>query len=335
MGVDERDEEHVPSSRVTEMLLGGGSRRPASSREKTKVMSRSVSKAEDETSSSSWLQMLAEAKMLALGLRIIQEEMESSSAEPEDKDKVAVAVAEEQVGSSSSSNEEHAASSSWVVEMQRIIDDMKRWTRPSIYRVPDWLKSMTKAEAYRPQVVSLGPFHHDEQSLRPMEEHKRRLMLHMVEKSKKSLDMFKEAIKEVAEELQGAYDGLDDEEWRGDNTDRFVDVMVTDGGFLLEFMTTVRCAKRKTMTVSQAGYAPYDPIFSQRSLLSLWPRLRSDMILVENQVPLLALKKLEAVRSGTSPVRVLSSFIPRTVPYNDVTSNVLLSGYKLRHQYDL
>ncbi|RLN35990.1 UPF0481 protein [Panicum miliaceum] len=157
--------------------------------------------------------------------------------------------------------------------------------------------SMTKAEAYRPQVVSLGPFHHGEQSLQPMEEQKRRLMRRMVLRSKKPHSMFVDAIAKVADKLQGAYYGLDDEKWRGKNKARFVDVMVTDGGFLLEFMTTV------TRTgVLQAGYAPYDPIFSERSLLSLWPRIRSDMILVENQVPLPALQTLEAVRSGTSPI---------------------------------
>ncbi|KAF8665991.1 hypothetical protein HU200_054080 [Digitaria exilis] len=186
--------------------------------------------------------------------------------------------------------------------MERILErknpwmpEMKQWMRPSIYRVPEWLNSMTKREAYQPQVVSLGPFHHGERNLKPMEEHKHRLMLHMVKRSGKPLAQFIAAIKKVAERLQEAYDGLD-EKWCGENTDRFVDVMVTDGAFLLEMMTCTSTGQ------VPSDYAPYDPIFSDHSILSLWAYIQSDMILVENQVPLLALQTLEAVRNnGTSP----------------------------------
>lgn len=86
-------------------------------------------------------------------------------------------------GEESKGFEENHSPSSWVVEMEKILDrtnpktEMARWMKASIYRVPEWLKSMTKREAYQPQVVSLGPFHNGEDSLKPMEEHKHRLML--------------------------------------------------------------------------------------------------------------------------------------------------------------
>ncbi|KAL6654770.1 hypothetical protein ACP70R_008235 [Stipagrostis hirtigluma subsp. patula] len=61
--------------------------------------------------------------------------------------------------------------------------------------------------AYRPQVVSLGtPFHHDDPKLRLMEEHKCRLMLHMVKRSKKPLAEFVKAVEAIADKLQHAYD---------------------------------------------------------------------------------------------------------------------------------
>ena len=43
-----------------------------------------------------------------------------------------------------------------------------------------------------------------------MEQHKRRAVLHIVNRSGKHLQEFVAVIKEVVEELQGAYDDLDD-----------------------------------------------------------------------------------------------------------------------------
>lgn len=126
----------------------------------------------------------------------------------------------------------------------------------------------------------------------------------MVKRSGKPLAQYIAAIKKIAKELQDAYHGLD-KEWCGENTDRFVEVMVTDGAFLLEMMKVV------TGTSLPDDYAPNDPIFSMHSILSLRPRIRSDMILVENQLPLLVLQTLEDVRSGPSSVRIteIASFL--------------------------
>lgn len=294
---------------------------------------------EDEASSSSWMQMAEVMKMFREAVQEMNEQEMEESLQPE-KEVEGSQQTEENDSSSPKSGsslplelpklfdeesgsleqmshkwikgkesmeiEEKYSHSSWVVEMERILErknpwmpEMKQWMRPSIYRVPEWLNSMTKREAYQPQVVSLGPFHHGERNLKPMEEHKHRLMLHMVKRSGKPLAQFIAAIKKVAERLQEAYDGLD-EKWCGENTDRFVDVMVTDGAFLLEMMTCTSTGQ------VPSDYAPYDPIFSDHSILSLWAYIQSDMILVENQVPLLALQTLEAVRNnGTSPVRIL------------------------------
>jgi len=68
-----------------------------------------------------------------------------------------------------------------------------------------------------------------------MEQHNRRAVLHIVNRSGKHLQEFVAVIEEVVEELQGAYDDLDDK-WRGANKARFVEMMVTDGCFLLELM---------------------------------------------------------------------------------------------------
>ena len=81
-----------------------------------------------------------------------------------------------------------------------------------------------------------GPLHHGEPHLLPMEEHKRRAVLHMVNRARKPIQEFIEAINEVADDLEAAYDNDLDDKWRGANKDRFVEMMVTDGCFLLELM---------------------------------------------------------------------------------------------------
>ena len=189
---------------------------------------------------------------------------------------------------------EKGSSSSWVVEMQ-----MARWKQHCIHRVPEFIKKMTNRDAYQPQLMSLGPLHHGEPHLLPMEEHKGRAVLHMVNWVGKPLTEFVAAIEEVADELEAAYDGLDDR-WRGVNRCRFVQMMVTDGCFLLELMRIQQSLYADGGL--DAGYAANDPVFSRHSFFSLWPIMKNDMIAMENQIPLVVLQRILFVAfEGTTP----------------------------------
>ena len=166
---------------------------------------------------------------------------------------------------------------------------MVRPQRHSIYRVPEYIKDMTNRDAYRPQVVSLGPFHYGEPPLKPMEAHKQRAVAHMVSRSGKPRQEFTAAVEGIAEQLRGAYENLG-EEWSGE---RFVELMVTDGCFLLEVMTD---------EVEVQGYGSDDPVFSKHGRLYLYSYIISDMLLVENQLPLLLLQKLTLVADPDTEV---------------------------------
>ncbi|PVH34344.1 hypothetical protein PAHAL_8G199900 [Panicum hallii] len=237
--------------------------------------------------------------------------------------------------------------SRWVEEMEELLPgtdllvEKARWSKPSIYRVPEWIKGMmtNNTSAYRPRLVSLGPFHHGEPDLLPMEEHKRRAVLHLVKRSGKPLRDFVAAVEMVADELLDAYQGLD-EKWRESSRDRFVQMMVMDGCFLLELMeatkplgssvkedevintinTNPHCfsieifrtrqsPRAAAVSLSSApvkddqweDYAPNDPVFSAHANHILWPGIRSDVIALENQLPLLVLQRLLAVERGTTP----------------------------------
>lgn len=190
---------------------------------------------------------------------------------------------------------EETASGSWVVEIESYISgdtsgEMARGSKPrhSIYRVPEYIKNMTNPRAYQPQVVSLGPFHHGDPALLPMEKHKCRAVASLVKRSGKPLQEFIAAVEEIKVQLQDAYEKLEDEWYQGT---RFVELMLMDGCFLLEMARVFQLDGRAE------DYEPDDPVFSEHGCLYLSDGIRSDVVLMENQLPLL-LRKLVNVAYG-------------------------------------
>uniref|UniRef100_A0A0A9D5Y3 Uncharacterized protein n=1 Tax=Arundo donax TaxID=35708 RepID=A0A0A9D5Y3_ARUDO len=189
----------------------------------------------------------------------------------------------------------------WVVDVERTLNEadasveISRWQRHSIYRVPACIKDL-KPKAYRPQVVSLGPFHHGDPELHPMEEHKRRALRHLLRRANRPLEEFAAAVEEVADQLESAYLDLDDN-WRGgEGRERFVEMMIVDGCFLLEVMRAAGGKKQ-----AAGDYAPNDPIFSRHGVLYMVPYIRRDMLMLENQLPLLLLERLVAIETAKPP----------------------------------
>ncbi|CAO2141931.1 unnamed protein product [Urochloa humidicola] len=189
----------------------------------------------------------------------------------------------------------------WVVDMEKSLDEavatveVSLWQRQSIYRVPACIKDL-KPKAYRPTVVSLGPFHHGDKELQPMEEHKQRALRHLLRRAKRPLEEFAAALEEVSELLQSAYHDLG-EKWRSEEgRERFLEMMIVDGCFLLEVMRVAGFDGR-----SARDYAPNDPIFSHHGVLYMVPYIRRDMLMLENQLPLLLLQELVAVETSKAP----------------------------------
>ncbi|XP_062183253.1 UPF0481 protein At3g47200-like [Phragmites australis] len=190
----------------------------------------------------------------------------------------------------------------WVVDVEKTLNEadasveVSRWQRHCIYRVPACIKDLNP-KAYRPQVVSLGPFHHGDAELRPMEEHKRRALRHLLRRARQPLEEFAAAVEEVAEQLESAYLDLG-AEWRGSDggRERFLEMMIVDGCFLLEVMRAAGPGLKQNV-----DYAPNDPIFSSHGVLYMVPYIRRDMLMLENQLPLLLLERLVAVETSKPP----------------------------------
>ncbi|KAL0421523.1 UNVERIFIED_CONTAM: hypothetical protein Slati_3175200 [Sesamum latifolium] len=86
-----------------------------------------------------------------------------------------------------------------------------------------------------------------------------------------------------------------------ENTSSFLKLMIVDGCFILEIL--------RMRHPSFQDYAPNDPIFSNHGMLYILPFLRRDMLLLENQVPLLVLTKLIEVEKMSSGDEYLNKLV--------------------------
>lgn len=215
----------------------------------------------------------------------------------------------------------------WVVtinnELEKLpntSEESAHWSKRSIYRIPASVTDIN-TRAYKPQIVSFGPYHHNSGNLKAMEEHKHRALLHFLKKSERPLQSYVEALAPVAQDLKDAYDQLGPE-WQ--DTDKFLELMIVDGCFILEIL---RVATSTASTgagtqhhqppppvpgpVHEEGrvepdrctirdYAANDPIFSNHGKLYIVPYLKRDMLMLENQLPLMVLEKLVDVQRDKS-----------------------------------
>ncbi|KAI6670714.1 hypothetical protein NL676_005599 [Syzygium grande] len=184
----------------------------------------------------------------------------------------------------------------WIVQVNESLkcmptDEQQYWKKRSIYRVPACVTDLNR-KSFQPQAVSFGPYHHGEIHLHTMEDHKRRALIQFLRRSGKPLNPFLESLREVARDLEESYDALD-LEWREDGSegaaDRFLKLMITDGCFMLEIL--------RTATQALDDYEPDDTIFYTHRMLSIMPYIWPDMLMLENQLPMLVLDRLVTVES--------------------------------------
>uniref|UniRef100_A0A453DM02 Uncharacterized protein n=1 Tax=Aegilops tauschii subsp. strangulata TaxID=200361 RepID=A0A453DM02_AEGTS len=209
--------------------------------------------------------------------------------------------------------------SSWAVDMEKKLDDVEqpakveRWLKHCIFRVPLRFKMAIGGVSciYKPQTVSLGPFHHGDKDLKPMEEHKLRAVRHLLHRAncKTTLAELIAAVDEVVDELQDAYMDLG-EEWQGkENRGKFLEMMITDGCFLLEVMRTVAAVEEKGSILMAMDYMHGDPVFSKHGIQHMKPFVQRDMLMVENQLPLMLLEKIVAAEEGKAPSTASINFM--------------------------
>ncbi|XP_061995039.1 UPF0481 protein At3g47200-like [Rosa rugosa] len=181
------------------------------------------------------------------------------------------------------------AGTGWIIQVNEDLKNMEglstekhHWNKGSIYKLPASLTDMNK-KAYKPQTVSFGPYHYDPSN--PMEEHKHRALLHFLKRCGKSVELFVDALAEVENDLKDSYTLL--HSVPKEVTDIFLQLMILDGCFMLEIL--------RTAAHVLDDYAPNDPIFGNHGRLHVVPYINRDMLMLENQLPMLVLEKLVAV----------------------------------------
>ncbi|KAJ6720959.1 PROTEIN putative (DUF247)-RELATED-RELATED [Salix viminalis] len=147
----------------------------------------------------------------------------------------------------------------------------------SICRVRENIRS-TNEKAYIPDKVSIGPYHHGKQGLENMEEHKWRYIHALLSRKpnlEASLDDCLAALKEVEHKARACY-----EQEINVTDDEFLQMMLVDGCFIIELFLkySIKSLRRRN-----------DPVFTIPGMLF---DLRSDLMLLENQIPLFILQRL-------------------------------------------
>ncbi|MCL7026033.1 hypothetical protein MKW94_013017 [Papaver nudicaule] len=168
----------------------------------------------------------------------------------------------------------------------------EHWKKESIFELPTFVKDRN-VKAYEPQVVSIGPYHYSKPHLKPMEVHKRRAIRHFVKRGGEPIQSYKKGLLKDVHLLRESYARQLDEEWTDDN--RFVELMIQDGCFILEFLSAAANYYKENDT-----YALSDPMFSYYGTIVNYNPVMHDLLLVENQLPYLVLFTLWSINSSSS-----------------------------------
>lgn len=182
-------------------------------------------------------------------------------------------------------------SSCCIIQIENPIYSPKRLKKSAggqdccIFRIPHTLVQANET-AYKPKIVSIGPYHHcdgevDKDHLQMIQEHKQRYLAFFLSKTNKK-DVYMTHLREVVSVMEERIRGSYSEDLKFDR-EKLIDMMILDGCFILTLLIVV--SKKSTWRINYAD----DPIFTMRWIL---PTLRSDLLLLENQVPLFVLQDI-------------------------------------------
>ncbi|XP_057477542.1 UPF0481 protein At3g47200-like [Actinidia eriantha] len=178
--------------------------------------------------------------------------------------------------------EETTSNMETSVDIQRLVTCMREKVdnlsplspKCFIFRVPKRLRQVNE-RAYTPFLVSIGPFHHGRDDLKPLEEHKWRYLKDFLQHSQKPLEYFVAFIKEREESIRECY-----AESIIFDSDKFVEIILVDAAFIIEVLL-----KNRYSNLITSG----DRIFEKpKVILDIF----QDFLLLENQLPFFVLDEL-------------------------------------------
>ncbi|XP_010503685.1 PREDICTED: UPF0481 protein At3g47200-like [Camelina sativa] len=177
----------------------------------------------------------------------------------------------------------------WVISIKDKMEQALRedattsWDKLCIYRIPQYLQE-NNTKSYFPQTVSLGPYHHGNKHLLPMDRHKWRAINMVMKRTEQGIEMYIDAMKDLEERARACYEGP-----IGLSSNKFSEMLVLDGCFVLELF------RGADEGFSELGYDRNDPVFAMRGSMH---SIQRDMVMLENQLPLFVLDRLLELQLG-------------------------------------
>ncbi|KAG8479727.1 hypothetical protein CXB51_029551 [Gossypium anomalum] len=174
---------------------------------------------------------------------------------------------------------------------------------PLIRKVPSTLRRNKYFKKYfKPKVISIGPLHHDDRTLRESKELKLKLAAHFV----KNIDVDKHSLysnmKKEIDDLKKCYDPQELEKYR-DNDEKLAWMFFVDGCAILQ-------AVYMRYGNSADIFKVYGQLFIKNDLLTF---VYSDLFLLENQLPFRVLELLTSWSGGEQFMNAIIRFIDDTV----------------------
>lgn len=178
----------------------------------------------------------------------------------------------------------------------------------SIFRVPQVLRRH-KPEAYRPYVVSIGPFHRRDEQFQPMEDVKQWYLHNLLSRLNISLTTLIQCIDEITEFEKRARERYA-EPLDLDQHD-FIKMMILDGCFLLElfwkhFNWSYKHVMQKDLVPVEVLNVDNDPIINMDCMLQY---IFHDLLLLENQLPWSVLECLYHLTVGKHSSNSLDAIV--------------------------
>ncbi|KAG6639920.1 hypothetical protein I3843_10G127400 [Carya illinoinensis] len=149
-----------------------------------------------------------------------------------------------------------------------------------IYRVPETIRAINGKTWYEPRVVSIGHFNYNKhERLQVIQEHKRKFYSILVSNTQKRLGDLMEIIRPLEAQARGFYS-----EKIEFVSETFLKMLIVDGCFILELFRVL--GKERQPESDDLSDHPISAV--------AWaiPYFYGDLLLLENQIPFVVLKKL-------------------------------------------
>ncbi|XP_041006695.1 UPF0481 protein At3g47200-like isoform X2 [Juglans microcarpa x Juglans regia] len=165
-----------------------------------------------------------------------------------------------------------------VIRIKQLLESSRRPLRPGeccIYTVPHHLRKLNE-EAYTPQVISIGPFHHGNEKLQNiLEEYKVRYLEDFMGRAQTNLENLVRIVKGLEERIRQCY-----AETIELDSDEFVKMILLDAAFIIEYFLR--------------DMFPVQWTDEDRTVIKPWitARMKLDFLLLENQLPFFILEDL-------------------------------------------